>query len=113
MDLGLSISQHGAVPVLAIAGEVDLATVPRLRDQLVRFVSDHPGLPVVADLDGGELHRLHGSGCARRGPAPRHGATAVSCTSSCSNPRLVELFKITGLDAVFPDPCHAVRRRWR
>jgi anti-sigma B factor antagonist len=101
MDPGLSISQHGPVPVLALAGEVDLATVPRLRDQLARFVSDHPGRPVVADLDAVSFIDSTGLGVlvGGRRRARSHGGELHLVVS---NPRLVELFKITGLDAVFP-----------
>jgi anti-sigma B factor antagonist len=105
MDLGLSISQRGEVPVLAITGEVDLATVPRLRDQLVRIASDHPGVPVVADLDGvtfidstglgvlvGAQRRIGGAASYPRRVQPAPGRGAVDDT-----PR-------RGV----PDPCHAV-----
>ena len=101
MDIGLSISQRGEVPVLAIAGEVDLATVPRLRDQLVRLAGDHPGVPVVADLggvtfiDSTGLGVLVGAQRRIRG----HGGELHLVVSS---PRLAEVLALTRLDAVFP-----------
>ena len=37
---------------MAVAGAVDLATIPVLRDALVRAVARHPGELVAVDLDG-------------------------------------------------------------
>jgi anti-sigma B factor antagonist len=51
MDLLLRRSTDGGIPVLAASGDVDLATVPRFRDALLRLIDDHPGERIAADLD--------------------------------------------------------------
>ena len=101
MDLGLSISSSGEVPVLAIAGEVDLATVPRLRDQLVRLAGEHPGVPVVADLDAVTFIDSTGLGVlvgAQRRIRGRGGELHLVVSS----PHLLDVLSMTRLDAVFP-----------
>ena len=52
MDLAGRISNAGAQPVLSLSGEIDLSTLPLLRDHLTRLVHDHPRATVRADLDG-------------------------------------------------------------
>lgn len=42
----------GAVAVVTIEGPVDLATIPQLRDLLLRALAEHPGAMLVVDLDG-------------------------------------------------------------
>ena len=101
MDLGLSVSQRGEVPVLSIVGEVDLATVPRLRDQLVRVAADHPGVPVVADLDGVTFMDSTGLGVLV-GSQRRIRGGGGELHLVVSSPRLVDLLALTRLDAVFP-----------
>ena len=56
MDLRGTISVVGDLPVLALSGDVDLATVPTLRDLLLRAAFEHPGgalkrVPVRGVLD--------------------------------------------------------------
>jgi len=42
----------GDTPTVALAGVVDLGSVPMLHDVLTRAVLDHPGATIVVDLDG-------------------------------------------------------------
>ena len=52
MDLVTHRSDEAGVGVLTVAGEVDLATAPRLREQLVRLIAGVKGKAVVVDLAG-------------------------------------------------------------
>jgi hypothetical protein len=52
MDLTLRTEVVETMPVVAVHGEVDLATVPRLRDGLHRELGNHPGRTLIVDLDG-------------------------------------------------------------
>ena len=38
--------------MLQVSGEIDLATLPYFRDQLLRAVSLHAGATLLVDLDG-------------------------------------------------------------
>lgn len=90
----------GGLVVVAIAGELDLATVPRLRDRLVRVISDHPGVTVVIDLDGLSVIDDAGLGVlvgALRRARVHGGDIALVCSSS----ELLELFALTRLDRAF------------
>ena len=50
MELVVRTSSVAGRPVLAIAGEIDLATVPQLHNALARAVNEHTF--VIVDLDG-------------------------------------------------------------
>ena len=111
MDLRLDLTVHGEVPVLSIDGELDLATMPRLRDLFVSVATDHPGRVLVLDLDGvtsiddaglgallGGLRRMSGRG----------GDVVLVCTSE----GLLDQLRRCRLDRVFvirPDVTTAVR----
>ena len=89
----------GAV-IVAMAGELDLATVPRLRDRLVRVISEHPGELVVLDLDGLSAVDDAGLGVlvgALRRARVHGGDVCLVCTSV----ELLELFALTRLDRAF------------
>lgn len=45
-------SQVGEVQVLMVSGDIDLPSLPRFTDSLVRLVTDAPGRTTVVDLDG-------------------------------------------------------------
>lgn len=55
MELVLRRSQVGDVHVLSVAGDVDLVSLPRFTDALMRLVADAPADTVVVDLDGAGL----------------------------------------------------------
>ena len=88
MDLVVRQFDRGGVPGLSVAGEVDMATAPRLRDALVQLAAEYPGVTAVIDLDGvsfldslglgvlvGGLRRMRTTG----------GDLALDCTSpGCS-----------------------------
>lgn len=52
MDLGLRRTIIGTRHVLIVSGDVDLPTLPRFNDHLVRLVADAPSETVVVDIDG-------------------------------------------------------------
>ncbi len=85
--------------MLSVSGEVDLATVPRLRDRLVRLATEHPGAIVVVDLDGVTFIDSAGLGVLVGGHR-RLRARGGALHLVVSDPRLVELFSSSGLDAV-------------
>ena len=105
------MSDVDGLVVVAIAGALDLATMPRLRDRLVRVISEHPGETVVLELDG--LSAIDDAGLGALVGALRrarvHGGDVVLV---CSSAELLELFALTRLDrafAIHPDRSAARR----
>jgi anti-sigma B factor antagonist len=90
----------GGLVVVAIAGELDLATMPRLRDRLVRVISEHPGMMVVIDLDG--LSAIDDAGLGVLvGALRRARVHGGDIELVCSSAELLELFALTRLDRAF------------
>ena len=54
MDLGLRRTVIGTRHVLIVSGDVDLPTVPRFNEHLIKLVADAPGDTVVVDIDGAD-----------------------------------------------------------
>lgn len=50
--MALRRSSVGDTQVLAVSGDIDLPSLPRFTDALMRLVADAPGLVVVVDVDG-------------------------------------------------------------
>jgi anti-sigma B factor antagonist len=92
--------EGGALPVIAVGGEIDVATAPQLREVLHRVIAQ--GQPtVILDLldvtflDSTALGVLVGAlkRCRELG-----GELHVVVT----DPRIMKIFEITGLTKVFP-----------
>ena len=83
--------------VLALDGDVDLATLPLLRDHLARFVAEHPGRLVAVDIES--VGALDDSGLgALLGAAGRARQGGGELVIVCAGERLRERFAVTGLD---------------
>lgn len=50
MQLTSSIDRDGTQPVLVLAGEIDLATVPTCSDMITKFIDDHAEHDIAVDL---------------------------------------------------------------
>jgi anti-sigma B factor antagonist len=95
----------GGIPVVVVAGDVDLYSAPRLRDQLAALDDDGVGhvvldLADVTLLDSMALGVLLG---AKRRLGARGGAFEIVV----SKPDIRRIFEITMLDRVLP--LHASR----
>lgn len=97
VELSCRLTRVADQAVLVVQGEVDMATVPVLRDQLARAVAHNPAATVFVDLDGVTVLDDTGLGVLL-------GAAAAARFSDgdmqliCSSDSLVERFAITGLD---------------
>jgi anti-sigma B factor antagonist len=100
MDLVVRQEDHGGVPVLSLAGELDLTTVPQARDALVRASAMHPGQTVVVDLDGVSFLDSMGLGVLVGG-LRRARAAGGDLVLVCSTPRLLDVFALIHLDRIF------------
>ena len=99
MELGLDVTQRDRWTVLAVTGEVDVATAPRLREQLVQLVAQgHHHL--VVDLEGVDFLDSTGLGVLV-GALKRVRLQEGELTLVCTQPRIVKVFDITGLLKVF------------
>lgn len=88
--------------VIVVAGELDLATLPRLRQQLAAAIAaSPPGGRVVVDLDDAGVIDPVALGVlldARVRVLDRGGSIELAC----ARPRVLGLLERTGLTAVFP-----------
>ena len=93
---GLAVGvRRGAGHVLVtVAGEVDIATVPRLRGQLVALAAG--GRPLIADLDRAGFIDAAGLGVLA-GAAGRAAAHGGGLHMVCARARTRRLFRLTGL----------------
>jgi len=99
MELGLEVTERGSWAVLAVAGEVDVATVPRLREQLHSLVAQGQH-HIVLDLEAVDFLDSTGLGVlvgALKRVRTNGGELALVCTQS----RIRKVFEVTGLTKVF------------
>jgi anti-sigma B factor antagonist len=100
MDLVVRQLDSAQVPGLSVAGEVDMATAPRLRDAFVQLAADHPGAKAVVDLDGVAFLDSLGLGVLVGG-LRRLRTTGGDLALVCTTPKLLELLALCRLDRVF------------
>jgi len=100
MDLGLDVQERDGCAVLAVSGEVDVATVPRLREQLHGLVAQGSN-KIIVNLDGVDFLDSTGLGVLV-GALKRVRAHEGSLLLVCTQERLLKIFRITGLAKVFP-----------
>ena len=85
--------------IVTVAGEIDIATVTRLRERLSGLAAS--GRPLVADLD--QVRFIDSAGLAALvGAANRATAHGGSLHVVCARPKVRQLFRLTGLDRPRP-----------
>ena len=101
MDEVFDVSEDAAdgYRVVAVAGEVDVATAPRLRDRLDAAIDHGPPLLVV-DLSSVTFIDSMGLGVLI-GAAKRVDEAGVTLRVVIAEPRILKLFEITGLLEIF------------
>jgi anti-sigma B factor antagonist len=101
MHSGLTVRvrrENGCV-IIAIAGEVDIATAAQLRKRLSGLAAS--GAPVIADLDQVSFIDAAGLG-ALVGAASQAAARGASLRVVCDQPQTRRLFRLTKLDRHLP-----------
>ena len=100
MDLGIEVDDRRP-PHIVVAGrgEVDIATAPKLREKLVELASQG-AKQVVVDLDGVEFLDSTGLGVLIGGMKRLRGLEG-DLTLVCTQPRILKVFEITGLNRAF------------
>jgi len=99
MDLRLEVSERDGWSVVEVGGEVDVATAPRLREQLIALVNEQR-YQIVVGLEGVDFIDSTGLGVLISGlkRVRTHGGRF---SLVCTEPRILKVFAITGLLAVF------------
>ena len=100
MDLSLATRTLGDRTVVAVTGEIDVYTAPKLREQIVTLV-DEGQYHLVIDMSGVEFLDSTGLGVLVGG-LKRVRAHDGSLALVCDEERILKIFRITGLTKVFP-----------
>lgn len=99
VDFSVSTSELSGATVVAVGGEIDVYTAPRLRDKLTELV-DGGAYRLIVDLEAVDFLDSTGLGVLVGGLKKvrmHDGILAIVCT----NERLLKIFRITGLAKVF------------
>jgi len=100
MELDISTENVGAGCTIALNGEVDVYTSPRLRQELTDVV-EAGCVNIVVDLENLSFIDSSGLGAlvsVLRRVKERGGTLRLVCTKDS----ILKIFRITGLDKVFP-----------
>ncbi|HEX2382053.1 MAG TPA: STAS domain-containing protein [Acidimicrobiales bacterium] len=105
MDLGLVVREEGEWTVLAVSGEIDIATAPSLREKLHSLLAEGR-LRLIVDLD--EVTFLDSTALGVLvGVLKRARTEGGELRIVCNQPRVRKVFEITRLDSAF-DLCTTV-----
>ena len=99
MDLSLETRHTDDVTIVAVGGEIDVYTAPKLRDKVTELVGEgHYNL--VIDMENVEFLDSTGLGVLVGG-LKKVRAHEGSLQLICTQDRLLKIFRITGLAKVF------------
>jgi anti-sigma B factor antagonist len=100
MELDIRSEQQGSTCTVALDGEVDVYTAPKLKDELVSLIQGGCSYLIV-DMERVGFIDSSGLGVlvsALRRAREKDGAVRIVCTQES----VLKIFRITGLDKVFP-----------
>ena len=100
MELDIQMNQAGDLCEMVLSGEVDVYTAPRVKQELVARI-EGGCINVIVDLEGVAFIDSSGLGVlvsALRRARERDGSVRIVCTRDS----VLKIFRITGLDKVFP-----------
>lgn len=97
--LTIEIQHEQGYAIVTPAGEIDVSTVTQLRERLYELAASHRLL--VANLDQVTFIDSAGLG-ALVGAANHAAAQGTSVHVVCARPKIVKLFRLTGLDHRLP-----------
>ena len=100
MDLTLATRDVDGKTIVAVGGEIDVYTAPKLRDKITELVA--AGVyDLVIDMEAVEFLDSTGLGVLVGG-LKRVRAHEGSLRLVCNQERILKIFRITGLTKVFP-----------
>ena len=99
MDLTLVTREGDGATIVAVKGEIDVYTAPKLRDKITELVGDGV-YHIIIDMEGVEFLDSTGLGVLVGG-LKKVRAHDGSLQLICNQDRLLKIFRITGLAKVF------------
>ncbi len=99
VDLTLDTREVGGRTIVAVGGEIDVYTAPKLRDRITELVADGV-YDLVIDMEAVEFLDSTGLGVLVGG-LKKVRAHDGSLQLICNQDRLLKIFRITGLAKVF------------
>jgi anti-sigma B factor antagonist len=99
MEFTVSTREEGPFTVVEVGGEVDVYTAPRLREAVVTAI-DTGSTRMVIDVENVEFLDSTGVGVLV-GALKKVRSSGGTLDIVCTQPRLLKIFDITGLDKVF------------
>lgn len=99
MELDLSVTERNGFTILAVKGEIDVYTAPRLRERIVEL-ANQGHYEVVIDLNGVDFLDSTGLGVLVGG-LKRLRSHDGDLVLVCTQQRILRVFEITGLTKVF------------
>jgi len=99
VDLTLATSEVEGATIIAVGGEIDVYTAPKLRDKITELVADGV-YDIIVDMEAVEFLDSTGLGVLVGGlkkVRAHDGFLQLICTQD----RLLKIFRITGLAKVF------------
>jgi anti-sigma B factor antagonist len=99
VDLTLSTHEADGTTVVAVGGEIDVYTAPRLRDKFTELVAAG-SYDIIVDMQNVEFLDSTGLGVLVGG-LKKVRAHDGSLDLVCTQDRLLKIFRITGLAKVF------------
>ena len=97
--LTIGVRRQRGYAIVTVAGDIDIATVTRLRERLFQLAAS--GRPLVVDLDQVSFIDSAGLG-GLVGAAKRAAGYGGSLHVVCARPQIRQLFRLTGLDRRLP-----------
>ena len=99
VDLTLATSEVEGATIIAVGGEIDVYTAPKLRDKITELVADGV-YDIIVDMEAVEFLDSTGLGVLVGG-LKKVRAHDGSLRLICTQDRLLKIFRITGLAKVF------------
>jgi anti-sigma B factor antagonist len=99
VDLTLATSEVDGTTIVAVGGEIDVYTAPKLRDKITELVAEGV-YNIVIDMEAVEFLDSTGLGVLVGG-LKKVRAHDGSLELICTQDRLLKIFRITGLAKVF------------
>jgi anti-sigma B factor antagonist len=100
VDFSMVVDDLDGWALVRVHGEVDIATAPRLREQLIDLITAGR-TQLVLDLDGVDFLDSTGLGVIV-GALKRTRTQGGDLRLVCTRPRLVKVFELTALDRALP-----------